>query len=326
MTSPAGSPVGVLVTNLGTPDEPSPEAVRRYLAEFLSDRRVIPLHPLIWQPILRGIILRTRPKRSAALYKKVWMEEGSPLLVHSLRQRDALQAELDRRGHPTRVALAMRYGQPSISRALKDLGEICSLIVLPLYPQFSYTTTTSTLDALELALQHSPAAPETNFVSGYADDDAYIKACASQVRAFREQHGTSERLLLSFHGLPKSSIQQGDPYAGQCHDSAQRIAQALGLPQEQWILSFQSRFGPKEWLTPYTSETLRELPGQGIRSVDVFCPGFASDCLETLEEIEQENRDVFLAAGGETFRYIPALNDSPEHIRALAGLVEQQLS
>ena len=326
MTAVARTPVGILLTNLGTPDAPTTKAVRRYLAEFLSDRRVIPLHPLLWQPILRGIILRTRPQRSAELYRKVWMDEGSPLLVHSRRQRDALQAELDRRGHVAQVALAMRYGQPSIAQALETLGEVHRLIVLPLYPQFSYTTTTSTLDALELALQHHRTAPTVDFISGYARNDAYIEACASQIRTFRAQHGASERLLLSFHGLPKSSIAQGDPYAGQCRDSAWRIARALGLPWAQWVLSFQSRFGPKEWLTPYTNETLCALAAQGVQSVDVFCPGFASDCLETLEEIEQENRDVFLAAGGKTFRYIPALNDSPEHIRTLANLIEQQLT
>ncbi len=325
MTEEPGSRVGVLISNLGTPDEPTPPAVRRYLAEFLSDRRVIPLSPLLWQPILHGIVLRVRPQRSARLYQKVWMEEGSPLLVYSERQRDALREELGRRGHSTRVALGMRYGQPSIARAIKELEGARVLIVLPLYPQFSNATTVSTRDALDNALSQKGDAPEIRFIDHYADDPAYLSSCVSQIRDFRERNGPSELLVLSFHGLPKESIKRGDPYARQCHNTAYRISQALGLLESQWRMTFQSRFGPKEWLNPYTDETLRELAAGGARSVDVFCPGFSADCLETLEEIAQENRDVFLEAGGRTFRYIPALNDSPNHIRALASLIERHI-
>ena len=325
MTEAPGPRIGVLISNLGTPDEPTPRAVRRYLAEFLSDRRVISLSPLLWQPILHGIVLRIRPRRSARLYQKIWMEEGSPLLVYSQRQRDALQEELNRREHAVQVALGMRYGRPSIAQALDELQEIDTLVVLPLYPQFSNATTTSTRDALTHALKRQENQPETRFVDHYANDPAYLNACASQIRSFREQHGTGEQLILSFHGLPKESVEQGDPYAQQCQETAHGIAHALGLGEDQWRLTFQSRFGPKEWLTPYTDETLRELSGGGIRSVDVFCPGFSADCLETLEEIEQENQAVFLAAGGQTFRYIPALNDNPDYIQALAGLIEHHM-
>ena len=325
MTESPGSRTGVLITNLGTPDEPTPRAVRRYLAEFLSDRRVIALSPLLWQPILHGIVLRIRPRRSARLYQKIWMDEGSPLLVYSQRQRDAVQEELNRRGHAAQVALGMRYGRPSIARALDELKGISTLIVLPLYPQFSNATTSSTRDALTRALKCRDDKPEIRFIEHYAHNPAYLEACASQIRGFRAQHGAGEQLILSFHGLPKESIEQGDPYAQQCHDSARGIAQALGLQEDQWRITFQSRFGPKEWLTPYTDETLRTLPETGIRSVDVFCPGFSADCLETLEEIEQENQAVFRAAGGQIFRYIPALNDNADYIHALAGLIEQQM-
>ncbi len=326
MTESPGSRTGVLISNLGTPDEPTPRAVRRYLAEFLSDRRVIALSPLLWQPILHGIVLRIRPRRSARLYQKIWMKEGSPLLVYSQRQRDALREELNRRGHTVRVALGMRYGRPSIAQALDELGEIDILIVLPLYPQFSNATTTSTRDALARALKRQDEQPEVRFIGHYANDPAYLDACASRIRDFREQHGAGEQLVLSFHGLPKESVEQGDPYAQQCRETAHGITQALGLREDQWRMTFQSRFGPKEWLTPYTDETLRELPEAGIRSVDVFCPGFSADCLETLEEIEQENQAVFRAAGGQTFRYIPALNDHPDYIRALAGLIEHNIA
>ena len=325
MTTPPGPRIGVLISNLGTPDEPTPRAVRRYLAEFLSDRSVIALPPLLWRPILHGIILRIRPRRSARLYQKIWMEEGSPLLVHSRRQRDALQEELNRRGHAVKVALGMRYGRPSIAQALDVLKGIDTLVALPLYPQFSGATTTSTRDALTRALRRQDDQPEVRFIDHYANDPAYLDACASQIRNFREQHGAGEQLVLSFHGLPKESVEQGDPYAQQCQETARGIAQALNLRKTQWRMAFQSRFGPKEWLSPYTDETLRELPGAGIRSVDVFCPGFSADCLETLEEIELENQAVFRAAGGRTFRYIPALNDNPDHIRALADLIERHM-
>lgn len=325
MTESPGPRTGVLISNLGTPDEPTPQAVRRYLAEFLSDRRVIALSPLLWQPILHGIVLRIRPRRSARLYRKIWMAEGSPLLVYSRRQREALQAELDRRGHAVQVALGMRYGRPSIAQALDELEGIRLLIVLPLYPQFSNATTASTRDALGRALKRRHDPPEIRFIDHYAHDPAYLDACALQVREFRARHGAGEKLVLSFHGLPKESIEQGDPYARQCRETAHGIARALGLREDQWCATFQSRFGPKEWLTPYTDETLRGLPGAGIRSVDVFCPGFSADCLETLEEIEQENQAVFREAGGRTFRYIPALNDHPGYIRALADLIERHM-
>lgn len=310
---------GVLLSNLGTPDAPTPKAVRRYLAEFLSDRHVIPLSPLLWKPILHGVILRTRPKRSAQGYQRVWTEQGSPLLVYSRGICEALERELHAQGHAVPVRLGMRYGNPSLASAMHELRDRECVVVLPLYPQFSQSTTVSTYDAIPDARDGSSV--RVRLIPGYAEDAGYLDACAEQVRQFRASHGDAERLLLSFHGLPKDAVDQGDPYAAQCHASAQGIASRLDLRDDQWLITFQSRFGPKEWLTPYTDVTLRELAAQGVHSVDVFCPGFAADCLETLDEIATEARDEFLAAGGETFRYIPALNDTPAHVRALAGLV-----
>ncbi len=327
MTSELSTPTGVLLTNLGTPFAPTAEEVRRYLAEFLSDRRVISLSPVLWWPILHGIILRRRPQRSAHLYQKVWMGSGSPLLVYGRKQSCALQKYFQNHHHPVHVALGMRYGRPSIDKALDQLKShgIRQLIVLPLYPQYSDSTTASTFDAVNEALSKRPSMPAARFISNYADNPGYIQSCATQIRNFRTEHGANELLLLSFHGLPAESIRQGDPYAHQCHDTARRIAAELELTEKEWRITFQSRFGPKKWLEPYTDETLRALPAQGVESVDVFCPGFAADCLETLEEIEQENQAVFREAGGHKFHYIPALNSRTHHIHALAHIVKQHL-
>ncbi len=324
MTAPTG-PFGVLISNLGTPEAPTPAAVRRYLAEFLSDRRVIALSPILWQPILHGFVLRIRPRRSARLYQKIWTEHGSPLLYHSQQQRDALEQELHNRGHSVRVALGMRYGHPSISEALEELGSVESLIVLPLYPQFSDTTTASTFDVLHKTLERDPSMPHISLIAGYANEEGYIHACATRIREHMSECDSQTRLLLSFHGLPAES-EKHDPYAQQCRRSAKQIADTLGLAEDQWGLGFQSRFGPKEWLKPYTDDVLRQWAGRGMQNVFVFCPGFAADCLETLEEIAQQSREVFLAARGQAFYYIPALNDHPQHIQALANLVCRHLN
>jgi ferrochelatase len=316
--------MGVLVTNLGTPDAPTPRALRRYLAEFLADPRVVETPRVIWWLALHAVILRVRPRRSARLYEKVWQEAGSPLLRISRSQTAALQRALTQKlPGPVRVALGMRYGKPSIAAALDELRHASArrLLVLPLYPQYSATTTASTFDAVADQLKNWRWLPELHFVTHYHDEPGYIRALARSVKATWEAHGRSRRLLFSFHGIPNRYFLAGDPYHCQCRKTARLVADELGMPEGDWTVSFQSRFGPQEWLAPYTDRTLREWAKNGISSVDVICPGFSADCLETLEEIAQLNREVFLSAGGERYTYIPALNDGVEHIQLLADLV-----
>jgi len=317
-------PIGVLLTNLGTPDAPTPAALRRYLAEFLSDRRVVDLPRPLWWPILHGIILRTRPARSARAYRTIWTEAGSPLLVTSRCQQQALQRQLDRAAPGRyRVELGMRYGAPAIGSALSALGAagVVRVVVLPLYPQNSCSTTASTLDAVALALQTTRAVPHLRFVADYHAHPRYIAALAGSVRESWSSAGRAERLLFSFHGTPQRYREEGDPYYGQCLRTAELVARELGLSAGEWQVTFQSRFGREPWLRPYTDETLEALPAEGVKGIDILCPGFAVDCLETLEEIAVENRDRFLAAGGERYNYIPALNDRPDHIDLLTDLV-----
>ncbi len=317
---------GVLLTNLGTPDAPTPAALRRYLGEFLSDPRVIEAPRLIWWLALHGVILRIRPRHAAHAYHKVWTDEGSPLLAISRRQAAALQLSLERRCKgPVRVALGMRYGNPSIAAALDELRQAGArrLLVLPLYPQYSATTTASTFDAVAAVLKTWRLQPETRFINHYHDNPGYIRALADSVRAYWAAHGEPERLMFSFHGLPKRYLLAGDPYHCECHKTARLVAEQLGLTDARWLLTFQSRFGREEWLKPYCNQTLREWGAAGVQRVDVLCPGFPADCLETLEEIELQNRDIFLNAGGGEYHYIPALNDSPAHIDMLAALVVQ---
>ena len=319
---------GVLLTNLGSPDEPTRAALRRYLAEFLADRRVIDLPRAVWLPLLHGVILNVRPQRSAKLYQRVWMAEGAPLLAIGRRQLAALDAELRRRfDPPPPLALGMRYGNPPIRAALRSLRDrgCTRILVLPLYPQYFSGTTGSTFDALAAELTGWRRVPALRMVSDYHDDPAYVAALAQSVRRVWEREGEPERLLLSFHGIPVRYARAGDPYPRQCQRTANLLAEALGLPYERWLASFQSRFGREKWLEPYTDVTLKAWAAAGVKSVDVVCPGFAADCLETLEEIAILNRGFFLAAGGERFRYIPALNDQPDHIRALADVVERNV-
>lgn len=321
-----GSPecLGVLITNLGTPEAPTPGALRRYLREFLWDPRVVEMPRPLWWLILNGIILNVRPRRSARAYATVWTEQGSPLMEISRRQREALASALSARlPGPVNVALGMRYGRPSIAEGLERLRAAGArrILVLPLYPQYSASTTGSTFDALAEVLKRWRWVPELRFVNHYHDDPAYIAALAAHIRAHWEAQGRGERLVFSFHGVPRRYLLAGDPYHCQCHKTARLTAEALGLAQDQWLVTFQSRFGREEWLRPYTDETMQALPGKGVRSVDVVCPGFSADCLETLEEIAGQNREIFEQAGGERFAYIPALNDDPAHIEALAGLV-----
>jgi ferrochelatase len=320
--------IGVLLTNLGTPDSPSPRDVRRYLKQFLWDPRVVELARPLWWLVLNLIILNTRPRRSARAYAKIWTDEGSPLLVVSRRQHAALQQALDTRlGVPVRVALAMCYGNPSIPAGLAELRDagVRRVLVLPLYPQYSATSGAAIFDAVTQELRRWRALPELRFINDYHDDPAYIAALAGSVREFQAEHGVPDKLLMSFHGIPQEYADRGDPYPCQCEVTADRLAQALGLDPVQWQFSFQSRLGPKDWLKPYTDQTLEMLGKQGVKNIQVICPGFSADCLETLEEIALENRDVFLEAGGGEYRYIPCLNDSSAHIDFMAQLVERHL-
>jgi ferrochelatase len=316
--------LGVLVANLGTPDAPTPPALRRFLAEFLADPRVVETPRALWRPILHGVILRVRPRRSARLYEKIWQDGGAPLFRIARRQVTALQDALaEKFAGPVHVALGMRYGRPSIASALEELRRVNArrLLVLPLYPQYSATTTASTFDELADQLKSWRWLPELRFVNHYHDEPGYISALAQSVRASWEDRGRAQRLLFSFHGIPKRYFLAGDPYHCECQKTARLVAHELGLQDGDWAVCFQSRFGPQEWLTPYTDQTLGEWAKNGIRSVDVICPGFSADCLETLEEIAKLNRDIFLSAGGEKYTYIPALNDRHEHIGFLADLV-----
>ncbi len=321
--------IGVLVANLGTPAAPTTAAVRRYLAEFLSDPRVVEAPRALWWLVLHGIILRSRPRRSAAAYAKVWSDEGSPLLAISRRQRDQLEARLERDAPGRiRVALGMRYGEPSIADALAELANAGArrVLVLPLYPQYSATTTGSTFDAVAARLSRTRWLPELRFVTDYHLDPGYIDALAASVSEARERLGAPDRLLFSFHGLPQRYLRAGDPYHCQCHATARRVAAALDLAADQWALSFQSRVGREPWLQPYTDHLLAQWAAAGVGTVHVLCPGFSADCLETLEEIAMQNRDDFLAAGGDRLEYIPALNDRPDHIDALASMVDQRIA
>ena len=300
--------------------------MRRYLKEFLWDPRVVEVPRPIWWLALNLIILNTRPKRSAAAYQKVWTDEGSPLLVISRRQTQALQTALTKQlPGPVQVALGMRYGNPSIDTALGALraGGARRILVLPLYPQYSATTTASVFDALAASLSAQRWLPELRFINHYHDDPGYIRALANSVQRYWQEHGRAEQLVMSFHGIPKEYFEKGDPYHCECQKTARLLANALELDESQWRATFQSRLGPKEWLRPYTDETLAELGAAGVKSVDVVCPGFSADCLETLEEIAMENRDVFTHAGGERYGYIPCLNDAPDHIAVLSDLLRR---
>ena len=320
--------LGVLLVNLGTPEAPTPKAVRRYLKEFLWDPRVVEMFRPAWWLVLNLIILNTRPRRSAAAYAKVWTDEGSPLMAISRKQQQALQAVLEHRlDYPVNTVLAMRYGNPSIADGLQSLREAGArrVLVLPLYPQYSATTTASIFDAVTDELQRWRWLPELRFVNHYHDDPGYIRALADSVRDYQAGHGVPEKLILSFHGIPREYFLAGDPYFCECQKTGRLLAEALQLPEDRWQLTFQSRLGPKAWLKPYTDKTLESLARAGTKSVQVICPGFSADCLETLEEVAMENRDIFLGAGGEEYRYIPCLNDAPAHIDMLAALVERHV-
>lgn len=309
---------GILLANLGTPDAPTPGAVKRYLRQFLSDKRVVDTSRLLWWPLLRGVILPIRSPRVAKLYQSVWMEEGSPLMVYSRRQQQALAARLP----DTPVALGMSYGSPSLASAVDDLlaQGVEHIVVLPLYPQYSCSTVAAVWDELARILAKKRAIPGISFIRDYAEHPDYIHALAASVRASFAVHGEPDLLLLSYHGIPQRYANQGDDYPQRCRDTTRELVSALGLPPERVMMTFQSRFGRERWLTPYTDETLKMLGEKGTKHIQVLCPGFAADCLETLEEIAVQNREIFLEAGGKQYEYIPALNADAAHIEMMVNL------
>lgn len=315
---------GVLLVNLGTTDAPTPEAVRRYLAEFLWDPRVIEMPRPLWWLILHGIILRFRPRKVAHAYGAIWTDQGSPLL-HLSEQLLAAMRETSAGTDSGTVEyeLAMRYGKPSIETALENLRKkgVQRLLVVPLYPQYSATTTASVFDEIVRVLQGWRWIPELRFIQNYHDHPKYIEALANSVRAHWQAQGQAEKLLMSFHGIPKRYIMSGDPYFCECQKTGRLLAEALGLSDDQWLLTFQSRVGREEWLKPYTDKTLKTLGREKLQSLDVICPGFSIDCLETLEEIDMQNRALFESAGGGRYHYIPALNDSAAQVSLLSELV-----
>ena len=340
-TAPAwrhGTPAktAIVLVNLGTPDAPTPAAVRRYLAEFLGDPRVVEIPRALWMLILHGIILRVRPKKSAAKYATIWEDAGSPLMVHTLAQTQLLSDILRQRGHDLIVTWAMRYagnGPNSIPAVLERLraDNATRILLLPMYPQYSASTTATAIDQALNWVTALRNQPELRYMRNFADDQGYINAIANQVRAHWQQNpppalpDPSYRLIMSFHGLPERNLKLGDPYFCECHKTARLVAETLNLPAESVITTFQSRFGKAKWVEPYTEPTLIALAKQGVQRVDMLCPGFVADCLETQEEINMEVRAAFLTAGGEHFHYLPCLNEDPLWINALADLAERHL-
>lgn len=315
----SNSKIGVLLVNLGTPDRPVCPGLRKYLGEFLMDPRVIELPGLLRLILVKGIIINFRSHKSAAIYREIWTDEGSPLMTNSL-SLGAKTAEI--LGDDFEVEVAMRYGNPSVEEKIKALHKkgVRKIVAVPLYPQYSGATNGSTFDAIGKALSKQRWVPSLNFVSDYYRYDNYIKAVGDSILDHWKTNGRNQKLVMSFHGVPQKYITRGDPYQSQCANSAQRIADYLELKDDEWQLVFQSRFGAEEWLQPYCDKTLKSYPQQGVKSVDMICPGFSADCLETLEEIEGENKEYFIEAGGESYRYIPCLNDSDSHAQLMAEI------
>lgn len=320
--------IGVLLTNLGTPDAPHARALRTYLKEFLWDPRIVEIPRPVWWLILNGIILNTRPKKSAAKYASIWSAQGSPLRAWTHAQAQALSETLNSEGQaPVILEVGMRYGNPSIDSALKKLREAhCDrILVAPLYPQYASSTTASTLDAVGQAFRSVRNVPALRFIRHFHDDPGYIHALAMNVSGHWATHGRPEKLIMSFHGVPQYTLDRGDPYHCECLKTGRLLAEALALRPEEWMVTFQSLFGRAEWIKPYTEPTVRALARNGVKRIDVVCPGFPADCLETLEEIGMEVKDAFLSEGGETFHYIPALNTTPHWIKGLTSIIEREL-
>ncbi|MFT5445963.1 MAG: ferrochelatase [Gammaproteobacteria bacterium] len=321
--------IGVLLVNLGTPDQPDTASVRRYLKQFLSDPRVVEVPRALWWLILNGVILRIRPRRSARAYRSVWSEQGSPLMVHTQALGDAVSSALeDATPGVFKLRVAMCYGNPDIAGQIEALFEqgVTRLFVLPLYPQYSATTTAAVFDAVTHQLSRHRWVPDLSFETSYHDDPNYIAAVTQSIRDHWRERGEPQRLLFSFHGIPQRYVLAGDPYFCHCQASARLIAETLGLPQERWQVAFQSRVGREPWLQPYVDETLTQWGRDGVSDVHVVCPGFAVDCLETLEEIAEENRERFLEAGGSTFSYIAALNSGKAHVDTITQRIMRATS
>lgn len=320
----------ILMVQLGTPDSPEVPDVRRYLREFLSDTRVVETPKWKWWPVLYGIVLTTRPRESAEKYRSIWGKDGSPLLVNTRLQAEGLHEELKKRGREVEVVWAMRYGNPNMVQALREMRDrgIERILVLPLYPQYSGSTTGTVFDHMAREMLTWRTIPSLRFVQSYADDAGYIQALADSIRrAWRKtEEGKPEKLIFSFHGVPQRTVDEGEPYQKHCHQTAAATAAALGLQKDEWIVCFQSLFGKEEWIKPYTQPTVEALARQGVKNIDVVCPGFLSDCIETLEEINMEVREAFLHNGGKRFRYIECLNDDPIWIHAMADIVGNELA
>lgn len=319
---------GILYCNLGTPDAPTAAAVRPYLAEFLADPRVVEIPPLLWRPLLYGLILPLRAGKSAAKYARIWTPEGSPLLLWTEKQAKLLHGWLGERGHRVKVRFAMRYGNPSIDSQLDALKRegATRILVLPAYPQYSGTSSASVIDAVAAWSGGIRHVPELRFVNRYHDDAGYVEALVRRIRGHWRDQGRGDHLVMSFHGVPERTLHLGDPYHCECRKTARLLAARLGLGREQYTVTFQSRFGRAKWLEPYTEPTLRALAKKGLARLDVVCPGFTADCLETLEEIAMECRQAFLTSGGKEFQYIPCLNDDPAWIKALGEIAERHLA
>lgn len=313
--------IGILLANLGTPDAPTRQALRPYLKEFLSDTRVIETPKIVWQLILNLIVLNTRPAKSAEAYSEVWTDNGSPILDTSIKQMDKLKDLFPN----YEFALGMRYGNPSLESALLELRDkgARKILVFPLYPQYSAATTASTFDKVTSILQTWRWIPEVRFVNNYFEEPEYIKAIANSITQARKEHGVPDLTVFSYHGVPKEYLVKGDPYHCFCHKTTRLVKEKLNLSNDDVMTTFQSRFGPAEWLKPYTDETMKSLPGKGIKNIHVLCPGFSADCLETIEEIDGENREYFEENGGEKFVYIPCLNDSKDSIKALSAVIKK---
>jgi ferrochelatase len=319
---------GILLVNLGTPDAPTAPALRRYLKQFLSDPRVVEIPRVVWAPILNGVILNTRPRKSAEKYAKIWMPEGSPLLVHTQRLTQLLRGCLGERiKSPLAVTMGMRYGKPSIAAGIAELkAQHCDrILVLPLYPQYAASTTATAIDAVAAALHTYRNVPALRTVGSYHDHRGYVTALAKSINDHWMMHGRPDQLVMSFHGVPRYTLDKGDPYHCQCQKTGRLLAEALGLDKSRYIVSFQSRFGRAEWIKPYTAPTLEKLARDGVGRVDVVCPGFPVDCLETLEEIGIEGKAIFLNAGGKEYHYIPSLNESDAWVKALADIALENL-
>lgn len=330
---PLSPRIGVLLTNVGSPDAPTARAVRPYLAQFLGDKRVVEWPGWFWKPLLHGVLLNTRPRRSARLYQKIWTDEGSPLIVNTRRQVEGLRERLNCSANHLEneprfvVEMGMRYGNPSISQGLTKLRDAgCShLLILPMYPQYSQTTTGTSFDAVFDALKQWRWVPEMRTVGDYHTHPAYIEALARSIESHWNTHGRAERILFSYHGIPEAYVKRGDPYQRQCYATSALLAERLSLKPHDYGVSFQSRLGPVEWLRPYTDETLAEWGKAGLASAEAICPGFSADCLETVDEVAREGKESFEEAGGGEFTYIPALNASAAHIEALARLVNEHV-